>query len=310
MTRGWPVGTRVQCLEDREVGSGRELPWLLSPQGRPPPPAQHPGQAAGRWKPLCDGRARAPPRPRPVSHAGRRGRVTTPAQRPRGPALSGPAADWLRSVGKRAQPRPQRPALHKGAPTFQPPSRATRHLGLGSAPCPPRVKIDPGPRRAHAGEGGWAGRGDAPRQVPALPPRRVAPAQLRAAKATSGRWKWQNPRRALRQAWQGGGIGGVTQAGRSGALVAPASAAPAPAPLALRSAGRAASSAKPPAPPPAAGADGDPGPAEERLAAEPPPAPCGAPLLAVPGPSPRRSRPGGEGFVCHQVVQTVHGRGG
>lgn len=127
--------------------------------------------------------------------------------------MSGPAADWLRSVGKRAQPRPQRPALHKGAPTFQPPSRATRHLGLGSAPCPPRVKIDPGPRRAHAGEGGWAGRGDAPRQVPALPPRRVAPAQLRAAKATSGRWKWQNPRRALRQAWQGGGIGGVTGPG-------------------------------------------------------------------------------------------------
>lgn len=61
--------------------------------------------------------------------------------------------------------------------------------------------------------------------------------------------------------------------------------------LALRIPGRAASSAKPSAPPPAPRADGDPGPAEERLAAETPSA-AGAAQPAAPWGASCWQRPG------------------
>lgn len=40
-----------------------------------------------------------------------------------------------------------------------------------------------------------------------------------------------------------------------------------------------------------------------------PPAVPRAPMLAALRPAPWRSRPGGKGVVCHQVVPTVHGTG-
>ncbi|XP_019513982.1 PREDICTED: splicing factor, arginine/serine-rich 19-like [Hipposideros armiger] len=61
-----------------------------------------------------------------------------------GPALCpAPAADWLRSVGKRARPRPHRPALHKGAASTRPLPRLSGHP---PAPLAPGSSAGQGPR--------------------------------------------------------------------------------------------------------------------------------------------------------------------